>query len=82
MDKNPAQRPRLRSEGKSSGADENQQVGGQQKKEEAGDASHDPQLVMPLQKLEQLKQQDSPAKLFRLMEGPASPDSGKKGKTW
>ncbi len=82
MDKNERPTPPPGSEGKSGGADENQQVGGQQKKEEAGDASRDPQLVMPLQKLEQLKQQDSPAKLFRLMEGPGSPDSGKKGKTW
>ncbi|HRE04084.1 MAG TPA: hypothetical protein PKX00_00640 [Opitutaceae bacterium] len=82
MDKNPRPTPPPSPEGKSSGADENQQVGGQQKKEESGDAAHDPQLVMPLQKLEQLKQQDSPAKLFRLMEGPASPDSAKKGKTW
>lgn len=81
MNKPPASPPPPPSpEEKSIGAEENQQVGGQQKKENAADVT--PQLVMPLQKLEQLKQQDSPAKLFRLMEGEAAPGSAKKGKTW
>lgn len=45
-----------------------QKVGGRQdKKTEA--QSQDPELAMPLQKLEQVRNQDSPAKLQQLMQG-------------
>ena len=41
----------------------------------------DPDLAVPLQKLEQVRNQDSPAKLQQLMQGqPAK--SGTKGKDW
>ena len=49
---------------------------------EAADANADPSLAMPLQKLEQLRNQDSPAKLFRLMQGDPGRTPDKKGKNW
>ena len=58
-----------------------QQVGGQPDQKPA-DANADPSLVMPLQKLEQLRNQDSPAKLFRLMQGDPGRTPDKKGKNW
>ena len=45
-----------------------QKVGGQQDKKPA-EQSPDPELAMPLQKLEQVRNQDSPAKLQQLMQG-------------
>ena len=70
------------SEKSSSEEPDTQQVGGQPKPENAGTVTQDPQLAMPLQKLEQLRQQDSPAKLFRLMDGAPGQEPAKKGKTW
>ena len=61
---------------------ETQKVGGQPNKETAKEGNEDPQLVIPLQKLDQLRNQDSPAKLFRMMEGPPSSTPAKKGKDW
>jgi Ca-activated chloride channel family protein len=58
-----------------------QQVGGNPDKKPA-DASADPSLAMPLQKLDQLRNQDSPAKLFKLMQGDPKPTPAKKGKNW
>ena len=58
-----------------------QQVGGNPDKKPA-DASADPSLAMPLQKLDQLRNQDSPAKLFKLMQGEPQPAPAKKGKNW
>ena len=45
-----------------------QKVGGQQEKKSAGEPPN-AELAMPLQKLDQVRNQDSPAKLYRLMEG-------------
>ena len=58
-----------------------QQVGGNPDQKPA-DANADPALAMPLQKLEQLRNQDSPAKLFRLMQGDPGRTPDKKGKNW
>jgi Ca-activated chloride channel family protein len=58
-----------------------QQVGGNPDKKPA-DANADPSLAMPLQKLDQLRNQDSPAKLFKLMQGDPQPVPAKKGKNW
>jgi Ca-activated chloride channel homolog len=44
-----------------------QKVGGQQEKK--SDEQQDPELAMPLQKLEQVRNQDSPAKLQQIMQG-------------
>ena len=57
-----------------------QKVGGQQDKKPE-DLTQDPDLAMPLQKLEQVRNQDSPAKLQQIMQGqqqkPKTP-----GKDW
>jgi len=45
-----------------------QKVGGQQDKKPEGE-QQDPELAMPLQKLEQVRNQDSPAKLQQIMQG-------------
>jgi Ca-activated chloride channel family protein len=45
-----------------------QKVGGQQDKKPE-DKLQDPELAMPLQKLEQVRNQDSPAKLQQIMQG-------------
>jgi Ca-activated chloride channel homolog len=58
-----------------------QKAGGSPDKK-PGDAPPDPSLAMPLQKLDQLRDQDSPAKLFKLMQGDPQPAPAKKGKTW
>jgi Ca-activated chloride channel family protein len=57
-----------------------QKVGGQQDKQ-TEEQNQDPELAMPLQKLEQVRNQDSPAKLQQIMQGqqqkPKTP-----GKDW
>ena len=61
---------------------ETQKVGGnpEEKKERAEPV--DPSLVLPLQKLEQLRNQDSPARLFQLMEGEKKNTDKKPAKDW
>ncbi|HEX2854699.1 MAG TPA: VWA domain-containing protein [Opitutaceae bacterium] len=59
-----------------------QKVGGTPEKRPADPAAADPALAQPLQKLEQLRNEDSPAKLFQLMEGERKPPPNKKGKDW
>lgn len=61
-------------------ANDTQKVGGAEKKP-VDPAAADPALAQPLQKLEQLKNDDSPAKLFQLMEGERK-SPPKKGKDW
>ncbi len=48
----------------------NQKIGGQQTQTQ--EAHLNPELAVPLQKLDQLKQQDSPAQLYQLMQDPKS----------
>ena len=62
-----------------SDARELQKFGGTPQKG-ASDAT-DPALAVPLEKLEQLKQQDSPAVLYELMRGQAKP-AANNGKNW
>ena len=56
-----------------------QKVGGQQEKKSAEPV--DAELAMPLQKLEQVRNQDSPAKLQQLMQG-QQPKQKTPGKNW
>lgn len=56
-----------------------QKVGGQ--REKMREQSVDPTLALPLQKLEQVRDLDSPAKLQQLMQGQPPPPT-KKGKDW
>jgi Ca-activated chloride channel family protein len=63
-------------------SNETQKVGGAPEKKEGEPKDADPSLALPLQKLDQLKNQDSPAKLYQLMDGEKKSDSKKKGKDW
>lgn len=57
----------------------NQSVGGQQVQDR--EAAENPELAVPLQKLDQLKDGDSPARLYQLMQDPdAQPP--KSGRDW
>lgn len=63
-----------------------QQVGGKpEKPEDEAKEQMNPALALPLQKLEQLRNQDSPAQLFQLMDGNKKSEnkpSPKSGKNW
>lgn len=59
-----------------------QQVGGTPKDKHQSAAQADPALAMPLQKLQQIRNDDSPGQLFQLMEGKTAPDKPKSGKNW
>lgn len=56
-----------------------QQIGGQQEKR--NEAAENPELTIPLQKLEQLRNQDSPARLHQLMQDPQGRPATK-GRDW
>jgi Ca-activated chloride channel family protein len=58
-----------------------QKVGGQEKKDQQPEQA-DPSLALPLQKLDQLRNQDSPAQLFQLMDGDKKNGPKKVGKDW
>ncbi len=61
---------------------ETQKVGGASDKKEANEPQ-DPALALPLRKMEQLKNEDSPGKLFQLMQSERSTASQKKpAKDW
>ncbi len=59
-----------------------QKVGGAPEKQKGDKEPADPSLAMPLQKLDQIRNQDSPARLFQLMEGEKMPAPAKPGKNW
>jgi Ca-activated chloride channel family protein len=58
-----------------------QKVGGAPERKDEAPPPADPSLALPMQKLEQLRNQDSPAQLFQLMEGEKKP-TRKTGKDW
>jgi Ca-activated chloride channel family protein len=60
----------------------NQQVGGSQEKKRPDPAQNDPTLANPLQKLDQLRDEDAPADLFQMLENnePHPPETT--GKNW
>lgn len=60
---------------------EMQKVGGAPK-DQGNPDKVDPALAMPLQKLQQIRDGDSPAQLFQLMEGKPEQAPAKSGKTW
>ena len=62
---------------------ETQKVGGVPEKKDGDKTPVDPSLTLPLQKLDQLRNQDSPAQLFQLMDADNKPTTPrKKGKDW
>ncbi len=63
-------------------SDETQKVGGTPEKKDQEQPPADPTLAPTLQKLEQVRNQDSPAKLFQLMEGEKKSGPRVKGKDW
>ncbi|HWZ94905.1 MAG TPA: VWA domain-containing protein [Opitutaceae bacterium] len=63
-------------------ARELQKFGGVPEKKAPDAAADDPLLAVPLQKLEQLKQQDSPAAIYQLLRGENKPAPASNGKNW
>ncbi len=63
-------------------ARELQKIGGTPEKRTGDAATDDPTLLVPLTKLDQLKQQDSPAALYQLLRGENAPPSTPNGKDW
>lgn len=61
---------------------ESQKVGGAPEKKPEEKQDLDPALLQQLQKLDQVRNQDSPAKLFQLMEGEPKKSDSPKGKNW
>jgi Ca-activated chloride channel family protein len=62
---------------------ETQKVGGVPEKKDTDKTPLDPSLALPLQKLDQLRNQDSPAELFQLMDADnKKPETKKTGKDW
>jgi Ca-activated chloride channel homolog len=61
---------------------EMQQVGGTPTEASTDPARQDPSLTIPLQKLDQVKQGDSPARLFQLLQEPGTGQPAPKGKDW
>jgi Ca-activated chloride channel family protein len=59
---------------------ETQKIGGQPR--QPRDAKADPALVLPIQKLDQLRNQDSPAELFQMMDSRDNKPPPKKGRDW
>ena len=63
-------------------ARELQKIGGTPEKRTGDAATDDPALVVPMAKLDQLKQQDSPAVLYQLLRGENAPPPTPNGKNW
>lgn len=61
---------------------EMQQVGGAEQKSDASPEQKDPALAVPLQRLQKIRDQDSPAKLFQMMDDSPESSPKQKGKTW
>jgi Ca-activated chloride channel family protein len=60
-----------------------QRVGGERKDQENDPARKNPELAVPLEKLDQLRSQDSPAELFGLLRrGEPTPPPVNNGKNW
>ncbi len=72
----------LQSPPKSPPPRDTQKVGGVPEKKEADKKPADPLLALPLQKLDQLRNQDSPAELYQLMDAGKKTAPKKTGKDW
>jgi Ca-activated chloride channel family protein len=57
-----------------------QRIGGQT--EPPGETKTDPSLALPIQKLDQLRNQDSPAELFQMLDSRMQKPPPKKGRDW
>ncbi|HTJ79429.1 MAG TPA: VWA domain-containing protein [Rariglobus sp.] len=61
---------------------EMQQVGGTPTNKDGDSAKQDPALALPLQNLDQVKQQDSPARLYQLLQDPNAKSPAQTGHNW
>ena len=61
---------------------EMQQVGGMSDKRTDQAAQLDPSLEIPLQNLDHIRQQDSPARLYQLLQDPNSKTPARTGRNW
>jgi Ca-activated chloride channel family protein len=61
---------------------EMQKVGGAPHEKTPSPGQLDPALAMPLQKMQKIREGDSPAQLFQMMEGKPEPSPSKTGKNW
>jgi Ca-activated chloride channel family protein len=59
-----------------------QKFGGVPEQKTPDAAADDPALAVPLQKLDQLKQNDSPAAIYQLLRGQNKPPAASNGKDW
>ena len=59
---------------------ETQKIGGQPRQQPG--AKTDPTLALPIQKLDQLRNQDSPAELFQMLDSRENKPPPKKGRDW
>jgi Ca-activated chloride channel family protein len=60
-----------------------QKVGGEKRDQPDDPARHDPELAVPLEKLERLKSNDSPAELYQMLrKGEPTPTPPATGKNW
>jgi Ca-activated chloride channel family protein len=59
---------------------ETQKVGGQPQRPQ--EAKNDPSMVLPIQKLDQLRNQDSPAELFQMLDSHEHKPTPKQGPNW
>jgi len=59
---------------------ETQKIGGQTHQQQS--PKSDPSLVLPIQKLDQLRNQDSPAELFQMLDSRERKPPPKKGRDW
>jgi Ca-activated chloride channel family protein len=66
-------------EPKQANTGETQKIGGQRQQQAA---KADPSLVLPIQKLDQLRNQDSPAELFQMLDSRDAKTPPKKGRDW
>ena len=84
----PGQNPQQSHEGKPEPQDDKDQqagknmqtIGGQQATDE--ELQKSPELAVPLQRLDKVKQQDSPAKLFQILQDEEPKPKGKKERDW
>ncbi len=73
-------KPQNQTEPPKANTGETQKVGGQPQRPQ--EAKSDPSMVLPIQKLDQLRNQDSPAELFEMLDSRDHKPPPKKGRDW
>ena len=78
--KNPEPTPQNQTEPPKANTGETQKVGGRPQRPQ--EAKSDPSMVLPIQKLDQLRNQDSPAELFQMLDSREYKPTPKQGRNW